>query len=242
MPLNQQFYATVRRTLYAHGLPQSAVNAMEAIYAEAVSEGITSSAQFAYVLATVYGEAGEAMLPVPEIGRGLNKKYGYPGVVMPGSKLVVPPECLHIVYYGRGWPQLTWYDNYLKLQQKTKLPLTTQPDLMLVPKVSAEVLIVGMRDGLFTGHKLADYFAPGVGDWVGARHIINGQDKAETFAAHAKLFYNAMQEGGVSLSFPNAPAVASKPAVTPAKTTAQIDTPRRGLIADILSWFGKKWG
>ena len=44
----------------------------------------------------------------------------------------------------------------------------------------------------FTGHKLGDYFRPGRADWTGARKIINGNDRAELVARHARTFAEAL--------------------------------------------------
>jgi hypothetical protein len=47
-------------------------------------------------------------------------------------------------------------------------------------------------NGSFTGKKLADYFNPNLEDWVNARRIINGKDKANLIAGYSKLYYGAI--------------------------------------------------
>jgi hypothetical protein len=54
------------------------------------------------------------------------------------------------------------------------------------------IMFIGMKDGLFTGKKFADYFSPAKEDWVNARRIINGTDKAKLIAGHARKFYSAI--------------------------------------------------
>ncbi|MEP0322600.1 hypothetical protein [Bauldia litoralis] len=49
-----------------------------------------------------------------------------------------------------------------------------------------------MRDGIFTGHKLADYFNPMEEDWIEARRIINRLDRAEMIAGYGRKFYAAI--------------------------------------------------
>jgi len=49
-----------------------------------------------------------------------------------------------------------------------------------------------MQRGWFTGRRLADYFNPTRGDWVNARRIINGTDKANLVASHAQAYYAAL--------------------------------------------------
>jgi hypothetical protein len=47
-------------------------------------------------------------------------------------------------------------------------------------------------EGSFTGVKLANYFSSDKDDWVNARRIINGLDKANLIAAYAKSYYAAI--------------------------------------------------
>lgn len=54
------------------------------------------------------------------------------------------------------------------------------------------IMFIGMKEGIFTGKKFADYFSPTKEDWVSARRIINGLDKANTIAGHAKKYYGAI--------------------------------------------------
>jgi len=39
-----------------------------------------------------------------------------------------------------------------------------------------------MLDGLFTGKKVRDFFTPSWSDWINARRIINGLDRANDIA------------------------------------------------------------
>jgi len=50
----------------------------------------------------------------------------------------------------------------------------------------------GMIRGSFTGKKLETYFSPAADDWVNARRIINGLDKANAIAAYGKSYYAAI--------------------------------------------------
>ena len=50
-----------------------------------------------------------------------------------------------------------------------------------------------MTKGTFTGKRLVDYFPPGgPPNWIGARRIINGTDRAATIALYAKAFHGAI--------------------------------------------------
>jgi len=58
------------------------------------------------------------------------------------------------------------------------------------------VMVKGMARGWFTGKKLADYITPTACNFIGARRIINGQDKAAKIAGEADVFLAALQAGG----------------------------------------------
>jgi hypothetical protein len=50
----------------------------------------------------------------------------------------------------------------------------------------------GMFEGWFTGKKLEDYIFGNTCDYVGARKIVNGTDRAETIAGYAEKFQSAL--------------------------------------------------
>jgi putative chitinase len=54
-------------------------------------------------------------------------------------------------------------------------------------------MFLGMINGMFTGKKLKDYFHDVSADWVNARRIINGLDRANDIAAYAKKFLAALE-------------------------------------------------
>lgn len=136
----------------------------------------------AYVLATTYHETAATMQPIAEYGHGKGRPYGEPD-----------PDTLQ-VYYGRGYVQLTWKDNYLRAQDVVinldtlahDVPLVMQPDLAMKPVYAAQIAINGMADGWFTGKALNDYLTTGKTDYMNARRIINGTDKADLIAGYAR--------------------------------------------------------
>ena len=89
----------------------------------------------------------------------------------------------HDGWFGRGHIQLTHQANYRKMAERTGYPLVDRPSLMLAPKVSAEVAVIGMVEGLFTGQKLADYFNETTDDPLNARRIVNGPDGTDAKVA-----------------------------------------------------------
>lgn len=148
---------------------------------EAKKQGLLRN-QLAYVLATAYHETAHTMKPVKEAywlsedWRKKNLRY-YP-------------------WYGRGFVQLTWEDNYKKAGEKLNEDLTTDPDRVMEPQVSAEILVIGSRDGWFTGKKLSDYITLQKSDFVNARRIINAMDKADLIAGYAKDYDQQLKKLG----------------------------------------------
>lgn len=126
--------------------------------------------QTAYVLAIAHWETNATMLPVKE---------GY----YLGSRAESFRRSLrYYPWYGRGFSQLTWERNYLRASAALKVDLIANPDLALDPVIAGQVLVLGSKEGWFTGRKLADYIRPGRTDYLGARRIINGTDKAAAIA------------------------------------------------------------
>ncbi len=142
------------------------------IYKECKKQGITEQAQVAYIIATVAWETNHTYKPVKEAywltekWRKRNLRY-YP-------------------YYGRGFVQLTWRENYKKYGKIMGLDLVGNPDLALDSKVAAFILVHGFKHGLFTGVKISDFIGNGHIDFESARRCINGTDKAIEIAMIAR--------------------------------------------------------
>ncbi|ULJ63264.1 hypothetical protein MIS46_04235 [Wielerella bovis] len=193
---NGAFFDYVRKNLFSDSLNQSQVDGINALVLAGVQHGLTVQ-QHAYVLATAYHETAKTMQPIAEYGRGQNYVYGRwqtnsAGVkycYKNGSRDVVytENECPHL-FYGRGFVQLTWYDNYLRAGQKLGVDLLNNPDLALQMDLSAKIMILGMKEGWFTGKKLSDYINDHRNDYVNARRIVNGTDKADQIARYARVF------------------------------------------------------
>jgi len=59
------------------------------------------------------------------------------------------------------------------------------PDKVMEPDIAYKVMSYGMRNGVFTTRKLSNYINGGQCDYVNARRIINGTDKAQLIADYA---------------------------------------------------------
>ncbi|MEM1278527.1 MAG: glycoside hydrolase family 19 protein [Cyanobacteria bacterium P01_H01_bin.152] len=136
--------------------------------------GVTDKAQIAYILSTISTELEGIWEPVTEFGVSCNQ-YEAEGC-----------------YIGRGFVQLTWKENYEKLGNVLGVDLVNNPDLALDPDIAAQVTVVGMRDGLFTGVGLSDYIGGGSADFINARRIINDNDKMSFTAQQAERFLTAL--------------------------------------------------
>lgn len=142
---------------------------------------VTDIRWMAYMLATVKHECADTWQPIEEYGKGKGRKYGNPVTVTDadGNKYTN-------TYYGRGYVQLTWEENYRKMGDALGNRLLYEPSLALDPAIAYQIMSLGMRRGSFTGKKLADYINDKGCDYVNARRIINGTDRADLIAGYAR--------------------------------------------------------
>lgn len=158
---------------------------------------INNPVYLAYILATIYHETAGSFRPLEEIGKGKAYKYGKVYTVnnrkvgyRNSKQTYLYSEYPHL-YYGRGYVQLTWLDNYLKFGKLLNVDLANKPELACTPKIATDITLLGMSKGLFTGYSLEKAFknyGTVHNDWIQARKIINGTDKADKIAAEAKTF------------------------------------------------------
>ena len=147
---------------------------IELIHATCVQHGITLPKQQAYVLATVEHETNATFRPVRE-AYWLSEKWR-------------EEHLRYFPFYGRGYVQITWERNYRIFGNLLDIDLVAEPDLAMEPAIAAFILVVGFRDGLFTGKKISDYITRLRTDYVGARRCINGTDKAGHIADLVKHY------------------------------------------------------
>lgn len=198
---NGAFFDHVRKNLFSGSLNQSQVDGINALVLAGVEHGLTVQ-QHAYVLATAFHETARTMQAVREHGRGTERKYGRwqtnsagvqycPKNGSAAADVYTQDECPHL-FYGRGHVQLTWYDNYAFAGKKLGVDLIANPDLALQTDISAKIIVLGMAQGWFTGKKLSDYINNHRDDYVNARRIVNGMDKAYQIARYALIFETAL--------------------------------------------------
>ena len=165
------FFSSVRKSIFTNGLTKGQVDGMEKIldYWTAEHSDITLD-QMSYILATIYWETGHKMMPVKEAGgeRYLRSKRYYP-------------------YIGVGLVQVTWSQNW------RRWGISKAEDGLSWP-IALRATFEGMLQGAFTGKRLSDYIGNGRRDYVSARRIINGTDRAKEIAAIAEKFRTALRE------------------------------------------------
>lgn len=169
----------------------------------------------AYNFATTFHETAYTMQPVTEYGSSsyLKSKPYYP-------------------YIGRGYVQMTWESNYQRsdreiaanklISQATLDELSdgtveqhAHPEQALIPEIAACNLMVGCWKGWWTGRKLTHYLTNDSKDYINARRIVNGTDKANKIANYAEAFEAALvaawQSTHVELPPPNFPPPMPEP-------------------------------
>lgn len=96
-------------------------------------------------------------------------------------------------FRGRGFVQITGRNNYDKLGKLLGLDLINNPDLALDPDTAAKILVIGVRDGIFTGVKLSKYINANLVDYYNARRVVNGTDKASVIEDDSHRFELALK-------------------------------------------------
>ena len=91
-------------------------------------------------------------------------------------------------FKGRGYVQITGRANYQDWSNRLGIDLVANPELAENPEIAAEILVIGMRDGSFTGRSLDQYVNESGTDFINARRVVNGTDVADLIAGYANDF------------------------------------------------------
>lgn len=187
--INRKFFFEHSKNILFDGkFTQGQVNGLNAILDEWEKNYAKKDDRWlAYMLATAHHETDRKIAPIEEYGKGKGKKYGKK-IKLNGTAYTNTNN----IFYGRGFVQLTWYENYEKAGKKLKEDLIQHPELTLTLKNLTMIMFLGMMKGWFTGRKLSVYFNDSKEDWVNARRIINGIDKASLIASYAMKYYSSI--------------------------------------------------
>ena len=211
------FFDAIRRNPFGGSIGDpKQVDGINRINAAWLASGVTDSRWVGYALATVFWETDKQMQPIKEYG---NDDYFFRMYDKDGQRPHVARDLGNTEpgdgakFCGRGYVMITGRANYTRFADLLDVALVDNPDLALDPDISAQIMVLGMTDGLFTGKKLGDYFKNGSEDWVGARYIINGQDRAQVIAGFGRDFNAAIVAAG-GLSPPSPDPIPPIPAVS----------------------------
>jgi hypothetical protein len=182
---------------------------MPLILNEAKTRGLTLP-QTAYLLATTQHETAH-LNTLREYG-----DCGYFSMYQGRSDLCNTQAGDGCRFYGRGYVQITGRCNYTKFTAmrfrasyqnypdysdifKNPRDFTTQPDLIIEElEATAAVLVKGCGEGIFTGRRLSDYINSSGVDYVNARRVVNGTDKANQIAGYATNYENLLRSCSAS--------------------------------------------
>lgn len=175
------YFDMVRGSLFGGKLTQQQVDGQNGILAawEKYVPEHTDLRWLAYMLATTLHETASTMWPIAE--------YGAP-TCNGASYAKEDPETKQR-YYGRGFVQLTWRDNYARADKEMNSRFNLEwncewvADNQLKPEYAAPTMYLGMTEGWFRSsggsrETLARYFNDTKDDAYTAREIING-DKSK---------------------------------------------------------------
>ena len=196
-----KFFAAIRPH-FGGRLARPQVAGIEAILHAAPAAGVTAAHHVAQILAHVRKETGDYMSPIKEtvMPHHRDKNPSDAEVIRrldaawaKGQLPWVKAPYWRDGAFGRGPVQITHWDNYARIGQAIGEDLRGNPDLALDPEVGAKIAVIGMRDGLFTGRKLADYAFPAALDLppkLHPRRIVNGEDgtDAQVSEFHRQFF------------------------------------------------------
>ena len=135
--------------------------------------------QTAYVLATVRHESKMGLWMLDQASGWAFEGRHHLGNVRRGDG----PR-----YRGRGYIRIVGRRAYAAWEQELGLPLVAEPDRVTEPDVAAEIAVLGMKWGRFSGVPLSEHVNEGSIDYVGARRVVNGQDRAILVSRYAREY------------------------------------------------------
>lgn len=205
-----EFYTDVRPTLFDGRLRPLQVQGMDAILNEweARWQQRTPLTQLAYVFATPWLETDKTMQPIHEYG---NRAYFMRMYDKTGARPKKAAELGNTEvgdgakFPGMGLVQSTGRGNARKATKRMRelgiidetVDFEKNPELLMLPQYAVPMLFIGMEEGWFTGVRLDNVIDEKIdgdehADFLKARRIINGTDRAERIATAADLFLKAL--------------------------------------------------
>ena len=242
------FFAELRKRgsgIFGTSLSQRQVEGTEALLD--AGQGLPLE-HLAHALGEVYHETGGGMYPVKETvyASSENRNPSDAQVIARLDRAFAKGQLTWVRtpywrggWFGRGQVQLTHEANYRKMSPIVGVDLVADPGKALVPAISAKIAVEGMRRGIFTGKRLAEYDRSNGYDHYSARAIVNGDvsGNGPKVAKYARAFAAALHAAGYD-------ATASEPPREAPKAPAAQEVPQAGgwlsaLVSALLSVFRK---
>lgn len=217
------FYDTARITLFGGKISTIQFQRVEALLSSAASFETVEAEHLAYVLATAHWET-DRFTAMEEYASG----DAYEGRADLGNVQLGDGK----VFKGRGFPMLTGRNNYKWASGVAGIDLLANPERASDPLVSAPIILAGMLTGSFTGVGLGRYVNSDKVDFVNARRVVNGLDRAETIADIAQRYLAAIKAG-------MAVAVVDEPHLAPSKRPMPETKSRAAVPVRRLPRFGQ---
>ncbi len=222
------FFENVKLAPFGNRLTQQQVDGCDRVLTcwETLNPQGLDGRALAYVFATVFHETGGRMEPVRE---GFAKTDAQARKILADKKYAKVDPVTGYAYYGRGYVQLTWKENYERVGKALGIDLVNDPDLAMDEETSVMILVRGMIEGLYTpGQNLSKYFGLGKrgpnNDPVGARAIVNGKDKANLIAGYQDQFLGAINKSQLK-AHADAKQTADPALPDPVKKEVPVDKP-----------------
>ena len=209
-----RFFRQVRQSVFRGRLSPQQVRGVETLLTVWEREHHGGDVRhLAYCLATAWHETAHTMQPVRETlarseRQAIARLRKWARKLPPHRrKTVLSYARVHAdtghAYFGRGYVQITWRRNYRQMGRRLGLDLERNPEAAMQPQVAARILFTGMLEGLFTGRTLRDYIHDARCDYVAARRVVNGLDKARLIAGAAEEFERALRLAARAGSVPD---------------------------------------
>ncbi|MBL4761478.1 MAG: hypothetical protein JKY93_02120 [Gammaproteobacteria bacterium] len=166
---------------------------LTALFADATMTNIRWAA---YYTATAYHETAFTFKPLAEHGKGSGRAYGTAEKVKDTyGYLGKKGTEYNNTFYGRGYVQITHAESYKYISDKIGLrkdELYINPDKALETATAYKILTYWMQNNIpkvkGAGRRIQEHItAHGTPNYVSARKVVNGSDKAALIASYATV-------------------------------------------------------
>lgn len=143
--------------------------------------------QAIYLLATAKHETANTFLPIEERGSAtyLSKYWNNLRLRKWLGNLFASDA---VKFKGRGFVQITGRNHYKTASRIIGKDLVVNPDLAEEWETAYEIMVMFCIRGWFTGVNLSRFINSTSTDFINARRVINGVDKAELIASYANEY------------------------------------------------------